>query len=130
MTGLDKYDPDRGTALSTVAYSWTQQAVLRSVQKSSRVVQLPIGLQVGGKQGLARFSACPGPQLVLVDSWLPWCGVCPFEHWGWSSLWQQAPLGHAAAAHAAPSSWIRLGPPVFFFFLFLSPRRRRTGSGR
>ena len=43
--GLDKYDPTRGTALSTVAYQWVQQSVLRAVQRDSRVIRLPQTLQ-------------------------------------------------------------------------------------
>ena len=38
--GIDKYDPDRGNRVSTVAYMWTREAVGRAYNESARTIKI------------------------------------------------------------------------------------------
>lgn len=41
VTAVEKYDPERGNKLSTVAYYWIDQAIGRSTNKTGRLIRLP-----------------------------------------------------------------------------------------
>lgn len=41
MTAIRKFDPSRGNKFSTVAYMWINQSIVRSANKTSRLVRLP-----------------------------------------------------------------------------------------
>lgn len=45
IRGIEKYDPNRGTKLSTYTTYWIQQAVKRAICEKSRTIRLPVHVQ-------------------------------------------------------------------------------------